>query len=65
MATQAEKILAALEKAGDYGVTNVTLNRIAFRYSARLHELRKQGCLISTLYISPGLTRFVLHQEAK
>lgn len=63
MATQQEKILAILEKAGDHGVTNVTLNRIAFRYGARLHELRKQGYQISTLYIAPGLFRFVLHKD--
>lgn len=63
--TQSEKIVAALEKAGDYGVTNVTLNRIAFRYSARLAELRKEGHQISTLYIAPGLFRYVLHKEAK
>lgn len=62
---QSEKILAVLEKAGDYGVTNVTLNRIAFRYSARLAELRKEGYDISTLYIAPGLFRYVLHKEGK
>jgi hypothetical protein len=62
---QSEKILALLEKAGDYGVTNVTLNRIAFRYGARLMELRKEGYLISTLYISPGLFRYVLHKEGE
>lgn len=63
--TQSEKILEVLEKAGDYGVTNVTLNRIAFRYAARLHELRREGYLVSTLYIAPGLFRYVLHKEAK
>lgn len=60
---QSEKILALLEKAGDRGVLNTSLNQIAFRYGARLHELRKQGYMISTIYVAPGLFRFVLHEE--
>lgn len=60
---QSEKILDLLEKAGDKGVTNYTLNKIAFRYGARIHELRKQGYLISSLRVSESLWKFVLHKE--
>lgn len=61
--TQAERILDLLERAGDKGVSNRTLNAVCFRYSARLKELRDQGYQISTAHIKESLFRFVLHEE--
>lgn len=48
--TQQEKILELLEKHPK-GVTNFDLNKIAFRYSARIKDLREQGYDISATHI--------------
>lgn len=50
MSTQKERILAALRRGP---VTNRELNSIAFRYSARIAELRADGHDIRT-YRLPG-----------
>lgn len=47
------KILRLLLDKGT--VTNVELNKICYRYSARVHELRKEGHMISTLFLGDGL----------
>jgi len=60
MVTQADKILDLLESRNELGATNIELNRIAFRYGARLHELRKDY-RISTIYIKPGVFKFICH----
>lgn len=60
--TQTEKILALLKAAGDKGVTNIELNKIAFRYSARLHDLRRDGYKISAQHIKDTYWRFTLHE---
>lgn len=45
--TQKAEILAALRRAEfigtNFGVSNVTLNNIAFRFSARIHELKHKN----------------------
>ena len=46
-ATQRFKILALLQTKGS--ATNIELNRICYRYSARLHELRQEGHQIATV----------------
>lgn len=46
-ANQRAKILDLFKERGT--VTNVELNKVAFRYSARLHELRQDGYRITTM----------------
>lgn len=56
--TQRAKILDLLKERGT--VTNVELNRIAFRYSARLFELRQEGHVITTMPTRPdGVVTYV------
>lgn len=57
---QTEKILALL-KEKPY-VTNVELNRICFRYSARILELRNDGHDIQRKYLKPGVYKYWLVQ---
>ena len=47
-AGQKEAILAMLQGAGVWGCTSEALNKVAFRYAAVIHKLRKDGWLIST-----------------
>ncbi len=49
--TQARKILDMLREKPR---TNVELNAVAYRYSARLHELRKCGHYILTTALNDG-----------
>lgn len=58
--TQSEKILAKLQEAGEAGVNNIELNKIAFRYSARLHDLRKDGYIIKATHIINSCWNFRL-----
>lgn len=58
--TQTEKILALLKEAGDHGVSNIDLNKIAFRYSARLHDLRKDGHIIKATHLKDSYWNFRL-----
>lgn len=51
-ATQRATILALLQKRGS--VTSIQLNDIAYRYSARIHELRHDGHQIETLLDTPS-----------
>lgn len=57
---QTAKILAVLKEKAY--VTNVELNRICFRYSARILELRKEGHNIQREYIKPGVYKYFLVQ---
>ena len=41
--TQKARILALLRQGGEFGVSNVDLNAVAFRYAARIHELRTEN----------------------
>lgn len=54
--SQTQRILEALK--GDREVTTITLNRIAFDYTARVSELRKEGHVIVAEYVKPGLFRY-------
>lgn len=44
-------------------VTNIDLNKICFRYGARLHDLRKEGYQIQREYERPGVHRYWLVPE--
>jgi hypothetical protein len=58
--TQAERILAFLEARGELGVLNTELNEIAYRYSARLSDLRRDGYRIRSAHIKNATWRFAL-----
>lgn len=55
--SQTTKILRLLKTQGT--VSNLELNRICYRYGARIHELRNDGYLIVTKRLSNGLFMFV------
>lgn len=48
-------VLRALRKAGKRGLTNVQLNRVAFRYGARIFELRQEGLRIDKECVAAGV----------
>lgn len=62
---QKYKIIAALREAGESGLTNAQLSKIALRYNARIQELYVLGYGISTFSVSGGLTKYVLYSEPK
>jgi len=55
--SQTTKILRLLKEQGE--ATNVELNRICFRYGARIYELRREGHEILTVRESGGIFRFI------
>lgn len=61
------RILSALMASGVAGVLNTELNKISFRYSACIHELRKEGHRITSQpdSIDGTLWRFTLHEKGK
>lgn len=59
--TQSKKILNLLKSSSF--VTNSQLNGICYRYSARIHELRKDGWNIERSHIKDGLWRYWLVRE--
>ena len=61
--TQKERILARLQRGP---ATNRDLNDIAFRYSARIAELRNEGHNITWRAVKgcPGLTLYRLENES-
>lgn len=61
--TQAERILALLEERDS--VTNLELNRICFRYGARIHDLREDGHNITSKRLKQGVWEFRLNKEPK
>ncbi|MCP1185006.1 hypothetical protein [Paenibacillus sp. 1781tsa1] len=61
--TQRDKIIATLKRAGDSGVTNVELNKIALRYSARIQELYVRGYKIHSEELDGGVTKYILISE--
>ncbi|WP_427007161.1 helix-turn-helix domain-containing protein [Pseudarthrobacter sp. H2] len=56
--TQTARILKLLKTNGS--ATNTQLNRICFRFSARIHDLRSEGWDILSVREKDGLWRFVL-----
>ena len=61
--SQREKIINLLKEAGEEGITNKELNKIGFRFGARIQELHKLGYLIETTSIKKGLYNYVLKSE--
>lgn len=59
-ATHAGRILERL-RVGP--VLNTELNRICFRYSARIYELRKLGHVIEVEKLADGVTRYTLKAD--
>ena len=60
--SQTGRILKLLKRKGS--VTNVELNKVCFRYAARLHELRREGHDILTIYEKPGVYRYFYRGQA-
>ena len=58
---QAKRILRELRDKKS--VTNVDLNRICYRYGARIYDLRKAGWNILRHYEKPGVYRYTLIPE--
>lgn len=50
------RILELLQEKGE--VTNIELARISFRYSARIHEMRKDGHVIVMSHVRSGVNRY-------
>ena len=63
--TQRDKILNLLVESGEQGVLNIQLNNIAFRYGARLAELREDGYSIRSSHIKGAVWRFTLLPQDK
>lgn len=61
--TQSQKIIRLLK--GNKFVTNIDLNKIAYRYSARIFELRRDGWKIEREYERPGIWRYWLSKGVK
>lgn len=61
--SQTQRILELLQTEGT--VTNKRLNRICFRYSARLMDLRKDGHKIVSNHVKDSLWEFSLMDERK
>jgi len=61
--TQTAKILRLLKAHGT--VTNIELSRICFRYSARIHELRREGHNITSVHDKGSVWRFVYNEDDK
>lgn len=61
--SQRDKILATLRRAGESGVTNVELNKIALRYNARIQELYVRGYKIHSEELDGGITKYILVSE--
>jgi hypothetical protein len=51
--SQSARILDLLKQGGE--ITNVDLQRIAFNYTMRISELRKEGHVIVSTYEKPGV----------
>ena len=60
---QREKILNLLRERGRAGATNDDLVRIAYRYSARLREIRLAGYEVRTDFVREGVFKYTLISE--
>lgn len=56
--SQTQKILELLQQSPEGSVTNVDLQRIAFNYTMRISELRKEGHIINSEYFKTGVFRY-------
>ena len=60
---QREKILNLLRERGRAGATNDDLVRIAYRYSARLREIRLAEYEVRTDFVREGVFKYTLISE--
>jgi hypothetical protein len=58
--TQKETVLKMLQEAGEQGVTNTKLRRVALRFTSIIHLLKKDGYIIETVSDGDGVYRYVL-----
>jgi len=56
--SQAQRILKLLKQQPHGSLTNIDLQRIAFNYTMRVSELRKDGHDILAVYEKPGVFRY-------
>lgn len=64
LADNKARCLKALELAGDHGVTNVMLMRVAgSRAGGRVHELRQDGYVIDCQHEGRGTYRYTLRSR--
>lgn len=61
--SQTAKILRLLKEKGV--IRNTDLNKICFRYSARIHELRREGHIIVSTPLGFGLWSYHYMGERK
>jgi len=61
--SQTERIIRLLKRRGTFGASSRELNTIAFRYSARIGELRGDGYNIRTMRDSAGSFRYILESD--
>lgn len=59
--SQTAKILKLLKEKGN--ATNIELNKICYRYSARIADLRKEGHNIITVHEKGSIWRFYLGEN--
>lgn len=59
--SQTSKILKLLKEKGN--ATNIELNKICYRYGARIHELRQEGYNIISVREKGSIWRFYLGEN--
>jgi|SRR5699024_2853768 len=65
MMNKKKDVLKALKDAGDNGLTNQELSRIALRYGAYLGEMYKEGYEIPKTNLGNGLFRYIYKSSPK
>lgn len=60
MPSQKVKIVQMLKEAGSEGVLNTALNKVSFRYSDRLYQLKKEGYEFGLENLGDGVCRYFL-----
>ncbi|MGM1044798.1 MAG: hypothetical protein ACQEXX_01490 [Bacillota bacterium] len=61
--SQKDKIIGLLREAGDNGVLNTQLSKVALRYNARIQELYVMGYKIDSEELAGGVTKYILKSE--
>jgi hypothetical protein len=56
--SQTAQILELLKHEPHGNLTNIDLQKIAFNYTMRVSELRKEGHEIEAEYVKPGVFRY-------
>lgn len=61
--SQRDRIINLLKHAGDKGVLNTQLSKVALRYNARIQELYVRGYKIDSVELAGGITKYILRSE--